>query len=241
MKTKNKYSRVLLKLSGEALSGKKSSGIDKHVLQFLASEIAGVHALGVEIAIVIGAGNIWRGVENINLGIDAASSHILGMLGTIMNGVVLSSVLEKKGIHTRVMSAISVPAVSPQFIRGDAIKLLKSSHIVLCTGGTGNPFFTTDSAGALRSLELSCDVLLKGTNIDGIYDKNPKTNKSAKKYDRISYSDILDQNLKVMDSTAVAQCRDNQMPIIVFELLKKGNLRKVICGEKIGTEVFSEQ
>jgi len=234
-----KYKRVLLKLSGEALLGKKDFGIDYSVLDFVCREIQEVHKKGVELVIVIGAGNIWRGQENGESGIDRVPSDFIGMLGTIMNSVALQTALEKKGMTCRVCSALDVPAVAESYITRRAERHLEKKRIVICAAGTGNPYFTTDSAAALRSLELKCDVLLKATNVDGVYDSDPQKNKKAKRFAKITFDEVLERDLKVMDATAVAQCRDNKMPIIVFELMKKGNLQKVLSGESVGTRISS--
>jgi len=234
---RKKYNRILLKLSGEALLGKKQFGIDYEVLNFIADEIQSAHNSGVEIVIVIGAGNIWRGSENHGLGIDRVPSDYIGMMGTIMNSIALQSRLERLGIYTRVCSALEIPAVAEPYIKRRALRHLEKSRIVICAAGTGNPYFTTDSAAALRALELECDVLLKATNVDGVYSADPKTDKNATKFDQISFDEVLEKNLQVMDGTAIAQCRDHGMPIVVFELMKKGNLARVLSGEKIGTKI----
>lgn len=231
------YQRILLKLSGEALLGKKDFGIDYSILNQICGEVKEAHDLGIEIIIVIGAGNIWRGTENEESGIDRVPSDYIGMLGTIMNAVALQAGLEKCGIETRVCSALDVPAVAEPYVRRRAERHLEKGRIVICSAGTGNPFFTTDSAAALRSLELDCDVLIKATNIDGVYDDDPRKNPKATKYDEVSFNEVLEKELRVMDATAIAQCRDNAMPIVIFELMKKGNLKKVLLGEKLGTLV----
>jgi len=232
-----KYKRILLKLSGEALLGKKDFGIDYSILDQICSEISEVRKMKIEIVIVIGAGNIWRGAESSASGIDRVPSDFIGMMGTIMNSIALQAALEKIGVHCRVCSALDIPAVAESYITRRADRHLEKGRVVICAAGTGNPYFTTDSAAALRSLELNCDALLKGTNVDGVYDDDPRKNPKAKKYDRVSFDEALEKNLKVMDSTALAQCRDNKMPIIVFELMKKGNLKKVVNGGAVGTRV----
>ncbi|MCF7831238.1 UMP kinase [Candidatus Gracilibacteria bacterium] len=232
-----KYKRILLKLSGEALLGKKKFGIDYDILDQICAEVAEVRKMGIDIVIVIGAGNIWRGAENVASGIDRVPSDFIGMMGTIMNSIALQASLEKSGIHCRVCSALDIPAVAEPYITRRASRHLEKGRIVICAAGTGNPYFTTDSAAALRSLELSCDALLKGTNVDGVYDDDPHKNPKAKKYNSVSFDEALEKNLKVIDSTALAQCRDNKMPIIVFELMKKGNLKKVVQGKDVGTRV----
>ncbi len=233
-----KYNRILLKLSGEALLGKKTFGIDYSVLDRICDSIAEVHELDVEIVIVIGAGNIWRGASNEASGIDRVPSDYIGMLGTVMNSVALQANLEKKhGIITRICSAIDIPSVAEPYITRRALRHLEKGRIVICAAGTGNPYFTTDSAAALRSLELQCDVLMKATNVNGVYSADPKTTPTAKKYDTITYTEVLEQDLKVMDATAIAQCRDNDMPLLVFELQEIGAMKKAVLGEKIGTTV----
>ena len=233
-----KYKRVLLKLSGEALLGSKQFGIDYSVLNHVCEDVKEIHDMGVEIIIVIGAGNIWRGTENAESGIDRVPSDYIGMMGTIMNAVALQAGLEKQGIETRVMSALHIPAVAEPYIRRRAVRHLEKKRIIICAAGTGNPYFTTDSAAGLRALELKCDVLLKGTNTDGVYDADPKTNPDATRYDQVTFDEVLDKNLRVMDMTAIAQCRDNDMPIVIFKLLEKGNVKKVVEGDDIGTRII---
>jgi len=234
---KNRYKRIMLKLSGEALLGGKVFGVDYAVLNTICDEIKEVHEMGVEIVIVIGAGNIWRGAQNHDSGIDRVPSDYIGMLGTIMNSIALQSRLEKMGIYTRVCSAIDVHAMAEPYIRRRAMRHLEKARIVICAAGTGNPYFTTDSAAALRALELECEVLLKATNVDGVYDDDPRKNEKAKRYEEVTFDEVLEKNLKVMDGTAIAQCRDNKMPIEVFELMKKGNLKKIIQGKAVGTRI----
>ncbi len=236
-----KYKRILLKLSGEALLGKKQFGIDYDILDRICDEISEVYELGVQVAVVIGAGNIWRGASNSESGIDRVPSDYIGMLGTVMNSVALQAKLETKyNIPTRVCSALDIPAVAEPFITRRCERHLEKGRIVICAAGTGNPYFTTDSAAALRSLELDCDVLIKATNVDGVYTADPKKDPKATKYDTVTFDEALEKHLKVMDSTAIAQCRDNKMPIHVFKLMEKGALKKLIVGEKIGTEVVFE-
>ncbi len=232
-----KFKRILLKLSGEALLGKKEFGIDYSILDQVCVEVVEAQKTGVEIVIVIGAGNIWRGRENDKSGIERVPSDFIGMLGTIMNSVALQAGLEKLGIHSRVCSALDIPAVAEPYITRRAMRHLEKDRIVICAAGTGNPYFTTDSAAALRSLELGCDALFKATNVDGVYDSDPQKNKSAKRFEKITFDEVLEKDLKVMDATAVAQCRDNNMPIVVFELLKKGNLKSVLTGKNVGTQI----
>jgi len=232
-----KFKRILLKLSGEALLGKKDFGIDYSILDTVCDEVVSAQKTGVEIVVVIGAGNIWRGAENAESGIERVPSDYIGMLGTIMNSVALQAGLEKRGVHARVCSALDIPAVAESYITRRASRHLEKRRVVICAAGTGNPYFTTDSAAALRSLELGCDALLKATNVDGVYDSDPHENKKAKRFESITFDEVLERDLKVMDATAIAQCRDNSMPIVVFELLKKGNLKKVLAGEKVGTQI----
>ena len=236
---KPKYKRILLKLSGEALLGKKQFGIDYDIMHQICQEVQSIHTLGVEIVIVIGAGNIWRGTENGESGIDRVPSDYIGMMGTIMNSVALQANLEKIGIDTRVCSALEMPSVAEPYIRRRAMRHLEKGRIIICAAGTGNPYFTTDSAAALRSLELECDILMKATNVDGVYDDDPRTNPQAKKYETVSFEAILEKNLKVMDATAIAQCRDNKMPIMVFQLMTAGNAKRAVCGEKVGTDIVA--
>ncbi len=234
-----KYTRVLLKLSGEALLGEKQFGIDYSVLDHMCKEISAAKQMGVQIAIVIGAGNIWRGSQSAESGIDRVPSDYIGMLGTLMNSVALQAALERHGFDTRVCSALDVPAVAEPYIKRRAVRHLEKDRIVICAAGIGNPYFTTDSAAALRSLELDCDMVLKATNVDGVYDSDPRTNPNAKKYDEVTFDEVLEKDLRVMDATAIAQCRDNKMPIMVFELMKKGALVSALKGEKVGTLIHA--
>lgn len=231
----------MLKLSGEALLGKKSFGIDYEVLDNICAEITKVHKKGVEIVIVVGAGNIWRGAENADSGIDRVPSDYIGMLGTVMNAVALQANLEKKhNIPTRVCSSLDIPAIVEPYINRRVLRHLEKNRIVICAAGTGNPFFTTDSAAALRALELTCDVLLKATNVNGVYDSDPAKNYDAKRYTEVSFDEVLEKDLKVMDATAIAQCRDNKMPILVFKLKEKGALKRAIEGDDtVGTKIIS--
>lgn len=230
-----KYKRVLLKLSGEVLQGDRDSGIDVDTVDALVSQIAEIHKMGVQIGIVVGGGNIWRYRDFKNSGIERIMSDNMGMMATVMNGSAMKSAIEKKGIECRVASALSVKQVSEDYYPMKVRHHLNKNRVVICVGGTGSSFFTTDTAAALRALELKCDVLLKATKVDGVYDSDPETDKEAKKFDTISYKDVLSMDLKVMDLTAVALCKDGGMPILVFDLTKKGNIRRVIEGEKLGT------
>ena len=230
-----KYGRILLKLSGEVLAGKQEFGIDPLVASRLASEIKTIHELNVTIVLIIGAGNIFRGMEAATKGMDRVTGDYLGMLATIMNAISLQDALEKEGIETRTLSAISVSQISEPFIRRRALRHLDKNRVVIVAGGTGNPYFTTDTAAALRAKELKANVLLKGTKVDGVYDKDPFLHSDAVKYDEISYSDVLNKNIRVMDLTAITLCKENMLPIHVFNINKNGDLKKVVLGESIGT------
>ncbi|OGP66287.1 MAG: UMP kinase [Deltaproteobacteria bacterium RBG_16_44_11] len=236
-KGKAVYKRILLKLSGESLLGKQSFGIDPDVANFIAEEIKAVSDLKVQIGIVVGGGNIFRGLEAGSKGIDRTSADYMGMLATVINSLALQSALEAHGIPTRVQSAIEMQEIAEPFIQRRAIRHLEKGRIVIFAGGTGNPYFTTDTAASLRAMEIKADVIMKATKVDGVYDSDPIKNKSAKMFKNINYIDVLTKNLKVMDATAISLCRDNLLPIIVFNLQKKGNIRDVICGKKIGTYV----
>ena len=230
-----KYGRILLKLSGEVLAGKQEFGIDPLVASRLASEIKTIHELNVTIVLIIGAGNIFRGMEAATKGMDRVTGDYLGMLATIMNAISLQDALEKEGIETRTLSAISVSQISEPFIRRRALRHLDKSRVVIVAGGTGNPYFTTDTAAALRAKELKANVLLKGTKVDGVYDKDPFLHSDAVKYDEISYSEVLNKNIRIMDLTAITLCKENMLPIHVFNINKNGDLKKAILGESIGT------
>ena len=236
-KEKIVYKRILLKLSGESLLGKQSFGIDPDVANFIAEEIKSVSDLNVQIGIVVGGGNIFRGLEAGSKGIDRTSADYMGMLATVINSLALQSALEAHGLPTRVQSAIEMQEIAEPFIQRRAIRHLEKGRIVIFAGGTGNPYFTTDTAASLRAMEIKADVIMKATKVDGVYDSDPIKNKSAKMFKNINYIDVLTKNLKVMDATAISLCRDNLLPIIVFNLQKKGNIRDVICGKKIGTYV----
>jgi uridylate kinase len=233
-----KYKRVLLKLSGEALMGDKGFGIDPDVVRRMASEIKDVHELGVEIAVVIGGGNIFRGLAASAQGFDRVSADHMGMLATVINALALQDALEKIDVYTRVQSAIEMREVAEMFIRRRAIRHLEKGRVVIFAAGTGNPYFSTDTTAALRAMEIKADVILKATKVDGIYDADPVKVATAKMYSEISYIDVLTQDLGVMDSTAISLCKDNRVPIIVFNIRTKGNIRRVIEGEKIGSLVY---
>ncbi len=231
------YKRVLLKVSGEALMGEKGYGIDPLVLNRFADEIKEIHGLGVQIGIVIGGGNIYRGVEAVAEGIDKVIGDQMGMLATVINALALQNVLEKKGVMTRLQTALAMEQIAEPFIRRRAIRHLEKGRVVIFAAGTGNPYFTTDTAAALRAAEIKADVILKGTRVDGIYDSDPEKNPFAVKFEQISYLDVLKLDLKVMDLTAITLCRENNVPIIVFNMNVPGNLKRIILGENIGTKV----
>ena len=231
------YKRVLLKLSGEALLGERSYGIDPKRIAQYAKDIKTITDLGIEVAIVIGGGNIFRGVSAASNGIDRVQGDYMGMLATVINGMALQSSLEEVCVQTRLQTAIKIEAVAEPYIKRKAVRHLEKKRVVIFGGGTGNPFFTTDSAAVLRAIEINADVILKGTRVDGVYDSDPEKNKKAKKYDTISFSDVLSKNLKVMDSTAFTLSQENNLPIIVFNMNEQGNLLKVIKGKEIGTKI----
>ncbi|MBI4805468.1 MAG: UMP kinase [Desulfovibrio sp.] len=232
-----RYKRILLKLSGEALAGPKGFGIDPETVSAFCKEIVEAASLGVELAMVIGGGNIFRGMSASASGMDRASADYMGMLATVMNAVAVQDALEKLGLSTRVLSAITMQEVCEPYIRRRAIRHLEKGRAVICAAGTGNPYFTTDTAAALRAMELKSQVIIKGTKVDGIYDKDPKKFDDAVKFDKISYMDVLEKQLKVMDSTAVSLAMDNNMPIVVFNMFDPGNLKKVVTGQTAGTTV----
>lgn len=232
------YKRILLKLSGESLIGKLPFGIDFSTAKSIAEEIKEVHDLGVEIAIMIGGGNIFRGIDGTEAGIDRASADYMGLLATIMNGIALQDAMEKIGIVTRHISAIEVKAVAEPFIKRRVIRHLQKGRIIIFTAGIGSPFFTTDTAAALRALEIRADIILKATKVDGVYSADPMKDKSAKKYSTIKYLDVIKKGLKVMDATAISLCKENNLPIMVFNLKKRGNIKKAVLGQKVGTKVF---
>jgi uridylate kinase len=231
------YRRVLLKLSGEALMGEQPFGIDPAVTTAIAKEIGEIQQLGVETAAVIGGGNLFRGLAASARGMDRATADYMGMLATVINALALQDALEHNGVHTRVATAIEMRAVAEPFIRRRAVRHLEKGRVVLFAAGTGNPYFTTDTAAALRAMEMKADVILKGTKVDGIYTADPMLDENATKYHEISYLKVLEQGLKVMDATAISLCMDNRLPIVVFNLRTSGNLRRVIMGEAVGTTV----
>jgi len=229
------YRRILLKLSGEVLAGDQQFGIDPVMASRLASEIQSIHKLNVKIGLIIGAGNIFRGMEAATKGMDRVTGDYLGMLATIMNAISLQDALENVGVETRTLSAITVSQISEPYIRRRALRHLDKNRVVIVAGGTGNPYFTTDTAAALRATELKAQVLLKGTKVDGVYDKDPIANADAIKYDEIKYSEILNKNIRVMDLTAITLCKENSLPIQVFNIENSGNLKKIVLGKLIGT------
>ena len=231
------YKRIVLKLSGEALEGSRDFGIDPEVVKSIARQIKEVHDIGVDVMLVIGGGNYFRGAEGERNGIDRATGDHIGMLATVMNGLVLSNALETIGVKTRVQSAIEIRALCEPYIRRRALRHLEKKRVVIFVAGTGNPFFTTDTAAALRAIEMNAKAILKATKVDGVYDKDPKRYKDAKKYSAVSYLDVIRQQLRVMDTTATSLCMENKLPIVVFNMTKAGNIRKVVTGEKIGTVV----
>jgi uridylate kinase len=231
------YKRVLLKLSGEALMGEQSFGIDPAITTGIAADIAEIRALGVEVGIVIGGGNIFRGVAGSTKGMDRTTGDYMGMLATVINGLAMQDALEQAGVVTRVVTAIEMRAVAEPFIRRRAIRHLEKGRVVIFAAGTGNPYFTTDTAAALRAMEMKADVILKGTKVDGIYTADPMIDKTATRFETITYLEVIEKGLKVMDSTAITLCMDNRLPIIVFNLRTPGNLRRTIMGEPIGSIV----
>jgi len=237
MSTTPVYRRILLKLSGESLTGDKEFGIEAKVLNRFAEEVDKVYKSGVQIGIVIGGGNIFRGLSEKAKEMDRVQADNMGMLATIINSLALQDVLEKRGIHTRVMTAIEMPKVAEPFIRRRAIRHLEKSRVVIFAGGTGNPYFTTDTAAVLRAIEIQADVIVKGTRVDGIYNDDPEKVKDAFKFDRISYMEIVKRGLKVMDTTAITLSMDNKLPIIVFNFNKEDNLNRLVMGESVGTKV----
>ncbi|PWN06154.1 UMP kinase [Rhodohalobacter mucosus] len=238
----NKYQRILLKLSGEALLGEQGHGIDADILDQYAEEIKAVQAEGIEVCVVIGGGNIFRGVKGATAGMDRVQGDYMGMLATMINSMALQDALERKNVHTRLMSAIRMEEIAEPYIRRRAIRHLEKGRVVMFGAGTGNPYFTTDTAASLRAIEIEADVILKGTRVDGIYDSDPEKNKDAVKFDTITGDEVLNKRLNVMDLTAFTLCRDNKTPIIVFNMNIKGNLKKVVCeNQSIGSTVVWDQ
>lgn len=233
------YKRVLLKLSGEALMGDQGFGISSQVIKYVAEEIRSIFDLGVQIAIVVGGGNIFRGIAASSYGMDRTSADHMGMLATVINSLALQDALEKKGVATRIQSAISMHEVAEPYILRRAVRHLEKGRVVIFAAGTGNPYFTTDTAAVLRAQEIHAEILLKATKVDGLYDSDPVINKDAKFLGRVKYMEVLEKQLKVMDMTAISLAMDNNLPLAIFNLKKKGNIRKVICGEDIGTRITS--
>lgn len=237
MNNKLKYNRILLKLSGESLMGSKGHGIDPSILDFFASEIKKVHKLGVQVGLVIGGGNIYRGLSAGEQGIDRVTGDQMGMLATMINALALQNACEKHGMFTRLMSAIEMNEIAEPYIRRRAIRHLEKGRIIIFGAGTGHPYFSTDTAASLRAVEIEADAIFKGTRVDGVYDSDPEKNPDAALFDVISYTDVLNQNLRVMDMTAISLCKENDLPIIVFNMNVKDNLLRVVTGENIGTSV----
>jgi uridylate kinase len=231
------YKRVLLKLSGEALLGEKQFGIDRDFADYLAAEIRELNQLGVHVAAVVGGGNIFRGVSDAARGMDRVSADHMGMLATVINGLALQDALERAGVDTRVASAVQIREVAEPYIRRRVLRHLDKGRVVVLAGGTGNPYFSTDTAAALRAMEIKADIILKGTKVDGIYDADPERSSKARRFDSLTYFEVLQKELKVMDATAISLCMDNRLPIIVYDLKKPGNLRRILLGEKLGTIV----
>ncbi|MDD3250126.1 MAG: UMP kinase [Smithellaceae bacterium] len=236
-KAKAAYKRILLKLSGEALLGKQPTGVDPDVVGYIADEIRSLAELKIQIGIVIGGGNIFRGTEACTRGMERTTADYMGMLATVINSLALQSALESKGLATRVLSSIEMREIAEPFIQRKALRHLEKGRIVIFAGGTGNPYFSTDTAASLRAMEIRADVILKATKVEGVYSADPALDPSAVMFKKISYIDVLTKNLKVMDSTAISLCRDNRLPLVVFNLQKKGNIYGVVCGKKIGTYV----
>ena len=236
------YRRILLKISGEALMGEQNYGIDVNVARTVAEELKAVNELGVEVAVVVGGGNIFRGVSKSAGNMDRSSADYIGMLATVMNGVVLQDALEKLSVHTRVLSALNIPQLAEPFIRRRAIRHLEKRRIVIFAAGTGNPYFTTDSAAALRALEIKADIILKGTKVEGVYSADPMKDATATRYDCITFQEVLERKLKVMDASAISLCMDNNLPIVVFNMRTPGNIKRVVTGEAgVGTRVCVEK
>lgn len=236
-----KYKRILLKLSGEALTNSGGFGIDPEILSSISDELKEVRECGVEVAVIVGGGNFFRGLAASAKGMDRATADYIGMLATVMNSLALQDALEKRGVYTRVQTAISMQEVAEPYIRRRAIRHLEKGRIVIFAAGTGNPFFTTDTAAALRALEIGADVILKATKVDGVYDSDPFSNPKAKKFDKLTYIDVLSMGLQVMDATAISLCMDNNLPIVVFNLRETGNIKRVVLGKEIGTIIWGDE
>jgi uridylate kinase len=234
---KPRYNRIILKISGEALAGNQGHGIVHDVIESVAKQVAEIHAMGVETAMVVGGGNIWRGIAGSSQGMDRATADYMGMLATVINALALQDALEKNGADTRVMSAIEMKQVAEQYIRRRAIRHIAKGRIVIFAAGTGNPYFSTDTTAALRAAEIEADVILMAKKVDGVFDSDPVKNLTAKKFDKLSYLDVLSKGLGVMDSTATSLCMDNHIPLIVFSIVENGNILKAVMGETIGTYI----
>lgn len=232
------FERILLKLSGESLLGKLSFGIHVETAKSIATQIKDIHDLGVQIAIMIGGGNIFRGISGMEAGMDRASADYMGLLATVMNGIALQDALEKEGVVTRHISAIEVKAVAEPFVRGRVLRHLDKDRVIIFSAGIGSPYFTTDTAAALRALEIKAQVILKATKVDGVYSADPIVDKNAKKFERIKYLDVIKKGLRVMDTTAISLCKENDLPIIVFNLRKKNNIKKAVLGYDVGTKIY---
>ncbi len=232
---KAKYSRIMLKLNGESLAGEAGWGIDVPTVESIAAQIQHVHSLDVQVAVVIGAGNIWRGINGIERGMERATADYMGMLATVINALAMQDALERGGLQTRTQTAIEMREVAEPYIRRRAISHMEKGRVVLCAAGTGNPYFTTDTAAALRAMEIDADVLLKATKVDGVYDKDPMVHADARRFDHLTYIEALNLGVKVMDSAAISLCMDNDLPIIVFRLAELNSIERVVCGEAIGT------
>ena len=239
-KKKPKFKRILLKLSGEALQGTDNYGINAKILSTISSEIKEIHEQGVEVTVVIGGGNIFRGISGASTGMDRSTADYMGMLATVINALALQDSLERNGVLTRGQTALEIKQVAEPFIKRRAIRHIEKGRVVIFAAGTGNPFFTTDTAATLRALQINAEIILKATKVDGVYDKDPMKFKNAIKFDELSYMDILKKELKVMDATAISLCMEEKIPIIVFNLFKKGNIKRIIDGKKIGTIVRSD-
>ncbi|HZX35437.1 MAG TPA: UMP kinase [Thermodesulfobacteriota bacterium] len=237
---KPKYKRIMLKLSGEALMGDLPYGIDPVIMESIAAEIKEVKDLGVQVAVVIGGGNIFRGLKASASGMDRATADYIGMLATVLNALTLQDALEKKGVFTRVISAIEMKELAEPYIRRRAVRHLEKDRVVVFAAGTGNPYFTTDTAASLRAMEIHAEVILKGTKVDGVYDRDPVKDKDAKKYEDLTYIEVLKKELKVMDATAVSLCMDNNLPIVVFSIKERGNIVRILKDERIGTRVTAK-
>lgn len=236
-----KYGRIILKLSGEALAGTQGFGLDQQMLKFISNEVKDIYGLGAEISIVVGGGNIWRGATGSAKGMDRATADYMGMLATTINALALQDALENIGVQTRVQTAIEMRQVAEPYIRRKAIRHLEKERVVIFAGGTGNPYFSTDTTAALRAAEIEADAILMAKKVDGVYDSDPAVNPAAKKFKSLDYIDVINKSLGVMDSTAASLCMDNKIPIIVFSIYEKGNIKRVIMGEKIGTYVGGDE